>query len=235
MNVGVRTVNNYGVFRDICRVRACPHGVEASTGRILKPRGGIYNYFLLKTVEEPWLTRNNRPRCSQHLDHSLRWSRRKPDDHHLLAPLHSKDEWSCYWARRSSSCLPTMSPRRISNSLFLRQVLYDRTMIFQCLLICWFIWEYPQRDQDSGCENHLLTPENQEKLTTQTRSLMVRPIRVPWLSRVFHWCPGTFRIVVYPGVRIVEGENLCHPDGQGNPFQRLETKKGSSRLRKAAR
>ena len=139
MNVGVRTVNNYGLFRDICRVRACPHGVEASTSCILKPRGGIYSYYLLETVEKPWLTRNNRPicsrLCSQHFDHSLRWSRRKLDDHHLLAPLHSKDEWKCYWARQSSSS-PTISSRRIPDSVFLRQVLYDRTMIVQCLLIC---------------------------------------------------------------------------------------------------
>ena len=199
MNVGVRTVNNYGVFRDICRVCACPHGVEASTSRILKPRKGIYDYLLLETVEEPWLTRNNRPRCPQHLDHSLQWSGRKPDDHHLLGPIHSKDEWNCYRARRSSS-LSSMSSRRISDSVFLRQVLYDRTKIFQCLLICWFIWKYPQRDQNNGWENHSLTPENQEKLTIPTRSMVVCPIRVPCLSRVFHWCPGPFRIVVYPGV-----------------------------------
>ena len=64
MNVGVRTVNKYGLFRDICRVRACPQGVEAGTSRILKPRGGIYDYYLLEKVEKPWLTRNNRPICS---------------------------------------------------------------------------------------------------------------------------------------------------------------------------
>jgi hypothetical protein len=134
LNAGVRTVNNYSLFRDICRVRACPNGVEAGTNRILKSGRGIHNYFLLEAVEKPGLTRNNRPRCSQHLDHPRRWSRRKLDDHHLLARPHSKDEWN-YCRGRWSSSPPTLTSRRISDPVLPRQDLYDRTKIFQCLFL----------------------------------------------------------------------------------------------------
>jgi hypothetical protein len=72
----------------------------------------------------------------------------------------------------------------------------------------------------------LLTPERQEKLTIPTRSLVVCPIRVPRLPGVIYSCPGPLGTVLYPGVGIVEAENSGHPDDQGNPGERLETKGG---------
>ena len=134
-DVGVCIANDYGLFGDICRVRACPNGVEASTSCILKPKSGIYNYFLVEVVGKAWLTRNNQPRCSQRLDQPRRWSRRKLDGHHLLDPLHSTDEWNHCRDRRSPSP-QTLSSRRIRESVFLRQGLYDRTRILQCLSLC---------------------------------------------------------------------------------------------------
>ena len=134
-DVGVRVVNDYGLLRDICRVCACPNWVEASTSRILETKSSKYNYFLVEVMGKEWRTRNNRPRRSQHLDQPRWWTRRKLDGHHLLDPLHSIGEWNC-WRDRLSSSPQTLSSRRRPASGFLRQGLYDRTKILQCLSHC---------------------------------------------------------------------------------------------------
>jgi hypothetical protein len=80
-----------------------------------------------------------------------------------------------------------------------------------------------------------LTSEEQENLTSRTRSKMVRSVRVPCLSRVIYHCPSPFRTELDPRVHIVEAEDLGHSDVQEDVLETLDTEEVGSRWKKMAR